>query len=138
MFATRADIEKAYGAELLLLIADRDNDGAVDDEAVTDALTQAGSVAESYIGARYTLPLPSVPEALKSAVVDLAVHRLAATADAATEQQAERRKNAISWLRDVQAGKANLGLDTNTGKSPRPIVQQGGERRFNRKTLRDL
>ncbi len=138
MYATREDIDAAYGDELLLLIADRDNDGVVDDPAVEAALATAASTAEGYLRTRYTMPLTETPDALKRVVIDLAVYNLAADAGSATEMQESRNKAAIAWLRDVAAGRVNLTAGTPDGTRPRPIVKTGAPRRFTRDKMRDL
>ena len=114
-YATAQDIVDLYGADFLLLIARRgdENDlsGPLTSAAIDDALAQASSQADSYIGARYPVPVRPVPMVLQRAVIDMACHQLAATADVMTEQIRQRYEDALAWLKDVAAGRAALGTD---------------------------
>lgn len=70
------------------------------------AIDDACSEADSYIAARYPLPIPSTPEPLKNKVCDIARYRL--YKDQATEEVEKRYKEAISWLKDIASRKAVL------------------------------
>lgn len=112
MYATRTDIEERYGADLLAVIADVDGDGVVDDAVVERALADASGEVDTYVSARYSLPLPSVPTALVRVAVDIAVYRIASTADRATEEQRTRYEDAVALLARVAKGTASLGIAT--------------------------
>jgi len=107
------DIADLYGEEFLLLVAERDGEGdlagAATAAAIEDACAQASSEADSYIGARYPVPVHPAPRALQIHVINMAVHHLAATADRMTEQIRQRYEDALRWLKDVAAGRAGLG-----------------------------
>lgn len=110
-YATATDLSSAIGTPEYLAIADRDRDGAVagaDLAAVTAALEDASATADSYLG-RY-LPISTVPAALRKAVIRLAVYDLAG--NHATDEQRRKHEDALTWLRDIGAGKAKLSQPT--------------------------
>jgi len=110
-YATRADIEAVYGLTLLPGIADYDHDGAVDDAVVMAALDHATGVINSHLSVRYKLPLPTVPAFLKAAAIDLAVYRIANTADRLTTEMRQRYEDHIRHLERIADGKAGLGFE---------------------------
>lgn len=109
-YATEADIVAAYGQNALIVAADRDGDGAADTGVVAQALTDAEALMDSYIGAKYTLPLPSVPAVLKPVCVDAALYRMSLEAGRMTDEIKDRYEKALAWLRDVSRGLVSLGI----------------------------
>ena len=112
-YAAPDDIIDLYGGDFLLLIAQRGDDadlaGTATAAAISDALAQASSEADSYIGARYPVPVSPAPRVLQLHVINMACHHLAATAERMTEQIRQRYEDAMGWLKDVAAGRAALG-----------------------------
>ncbi len=137
MYASRLDITEKYGLDALYPAAGVD--GTIDDAKVTKALDAATAKIDSYLGTRHRLPLPSVPDILKTSCIDIAVYEMSNTADTLTETIEKRYKDAIIWLKDVSAGRASLGLPTPPGKvSARPVITTGSAKMFSRKAMRDL
>lgn len=133
-YATAQDIIDRYGEDLLLQIADRDHDGEVDAVAVERAGNDADAEINTYLAARYVLPLGVVPEVLKRLAADIMVYRLASTADVATEEQRVRYEDAIKLLLQISKGVVSLGLPTNeTPPSSNGVVFVAGPvKRFGR------
>jgi phage gp36-like protein len=145
-YATQADIVTLYGDDALH-VADRDGDGLADSAAVARALDHASAEIDTHIAARYALPLASTPAMLTAWCVDIALYRLALTADVLSEEHRRRYDDALAALRRVAEGKAALVFPADPNPdpeaepedtSPRPIVAGGPERLFSRATLRDL
>jgi phage gp36-like protein len=144
-YAQQSDISDLYGANALV-VADHDRDGVPDHGAVARALDYASAEIDTYIGPRYTLPLPEVPMFLKQLCVDIAIYRLALSGELMTDQIETRYKTAQGQLRDLASGKATLVFTTPIGGSteegdfrgPQPIVTSGPPRLFSRDTTRDL
>lgn len=145
-YATQTDITLLYGANALY-VADHDRDGVADSDAVTRALTSATGEIDTYLAARYPLPLAEVPEFLKQLTVDIALYRLALSADVATAEHRTRYEDALSHLRKIAEGKAALvftpvapveGDPIPEGSGPQPIVVAGPPRLFSRAEMRDL
>lgn len=113
-YATQEDLIGRLTEARLLVIAglDSDEDGvadAPDTDRITAALSDASAEADVLINARYAMPLPVVPAALKNAVCDIAAYLLCGETTI-SEWIKERRDNAVSLLKRVGEGKADLGI----------------------------
>lgn len=114
MYATIDDLRERLKDERLLVLAglDSDDDGigdALDTDRIEAALADASAEADVLLNARYSLPLPVVPAALKNAVCDLAAYLLA-DETTISDFLTERRNNAVKLLERIGQGKADLGL----------------------------
>lgn len=139
-YTTQDALILRFTVEELKATAGRGEDGEIDAAVVTKAIVDATSTVDSYIGARYALPLATVPDQIKSAAEDLARYQLY-TVECPTLVK-ERRDQAIAWLKDISAGKATLGVPT---LAPAEAAQSGtdirfcpGDRRTSRAELRKL
>lgn len=111
-YATPAQIQALLGDRAYLALSDRDRDGVADDATVEQAIAHAEGIANGYIARSPeapAIPLTTVPAAINSAVIDIAIYRLA-NSDA-TEDQLQRYKDAREYLRDIARGIAALGAD---------------------------
>jgi phage gp36-like protein len=141
-YATRLDLEAAWSEQTVLRLASRDGD-ETGSAAVGAAISYATNVIDAQLGVRFALPLPVAPPLLVSIGVDLAIDRLAATADMATDLIIERGKQARADLKAIATGQMELGLPTRVvggatggtaGPSVRPIVGPGGSKLFGPET----
>lgn len=146
-YASWQDISDLYG-QSALVVADHDRDGAPDYGPITRALISASDEIDSYIGVREILPLPRVPGILKQFCVDIAVYRLALSADVLTDEHRRRYEDAIRHLARIAKGDAALVIppdpdapvdpDAPEPAGPRPIVAEGPPRLFSREKMRDF
>lgn len=125
MYATLEDMRGLYGEGELISLSDRAGTGTVDGALVADALTRAGSEADSYLSRRYVLPLAEVPPVLKTVVCDIARHLLTGGPTTETDPIETRYKRAVAWLGDIAAGKADLPLPAPVGGSVGPAFSSG-------------
>jgi len=100
-YATRTDLEERYGADELTQRESMLATGAVD-----RALADADAEIHSYVSGRYGIPLSPVPPNLPR--VACAIARYNILGEAATERARDDYKDAVAFLRDIQAGKARL------------------------------
>ena len=100
-YATRTDLEQRYSVDE---IAQRES--ALPDGAIDRALADADALINGYLVGRYSLPLSPVPASLPQ--VASAIARYDLLGDAVTERGRNDYKDAIAWLRDVQAGRVLL------------------------------
>lgn len=92
--------------------------GPVDTPRVQQACDDAGDIADGYLRARHTLPLTAVPRLLVKLTAAIARFELHLGGDRQpTDQVTKDRDAAIAFLKDVAAGKADLGLDA-AGEEP--------------------
>lgn len=148
-YASQANIVELYGANALV-VADRDGDGVPDTAAVTRALDLSSGEMDTYIGRRYSLPLPvltvSSAAHLTQLCVDIAVYRLALSQDVATTEHRVRYEDALSVLTKIADGRAALSLAPPAAgegeepeiTGPQPVVVGGPPRLFSREKMRDL
>ena len=95
------------GAPALLLIADDNADGTVDTSTVvTPALAAASSFADTFLAAY--LPITTVPDVLRDAVVAIAAQGIRLPREQGTDDSALAYKNAVDWLKMVASGTAQL------------------------------
>lgn len=111
MYATVADLVAKFGeTEVVRLSGGRSADGLVLDAArVEAAIGDASALVDSYLRARYAVPLASPAREVVLAVLTLARHELAqGDGRAPTEQMVEARKEALRWLERVAAGTVKI------------------------------
>lgn len=122
LYVTQADLE-ARGLDLVTL-TNLSNPAAesVNTAYLNEILLDVTGTANSYLRNRYaaSLPLANTPPELKRHLVALARYLLEANAPG--ETVAANYEFAMSFLRDVAAGRANLGLDLND--QPIPTIAQ--------------
>lgn len=109
-YATVQDVIDRYGNDALLLIADRDNDGLVDNAIVDTALADASAQIDAYLAVKYTLPFATAPALLVSLCVDIALYRLSAERDVATDERRRRFDDALQLLERLSNGDASFGI----------------------------
>lgn len=140
MYASRSDLEIAFGRETVDRWAIREED-PLGDAAVAQAIAHATALIDAHISVRFPLPLPETPKVLADVACELTAARLATTADQMTDEMRRREKQARHDLREIAEGRMNLGLPTpagQTGVRPRPIFGMGGSKLFSRDSLRAL
>lgn len=122
VYATSSDAIDLYGEDYILTSVDRDFDGVADPTAINDALEQATSELDSYIGVRYDLPLAVVPAVLVRFCIDIAVYVASPNAAELTEEKEARYKAAIAWAKGVAKGSVSLG----TVDVPASVTENNG------------
>lgn len=109
-YATKTDIVNLYGAMLLDLIADRNNDGRSEDSVVAAALTASTEEINGFLSQRYTLPIEPTPPMFKQFCIDMAVYRMTPLDDARTEEMRKRYDDAIKRLTMIANGDLGIGI----------------------------
>jgi phage gp36-like protein len=98
----------------------------VDATNVTNILTEASALVDSYCVNRYTIPLqPS--EQVKGLVLDIAVYKLFQRRRRMPQEVNDAYAATIKFLQDVSTEKA--GLDQPTGALPQTLERNRGRRR---------
>ncbi|MFZ6644423.1 gp436 family protein [Undibacterium sp. TJN25] len=121
-YATRPDLEKRYSADE---IAQRES--ALEAGAVDSALEDADALIDGYLAGRYSLPMTTVPDILVQTACALARYGL--LGEAATDRARNDQRDALAWLKDVQAGRVLLqAAVTVPGNAPEAIVMLTAQR----------
>ena len=121
-YCTIDDIRDQLDEKKLVQLTDDNQTGAVDEDRVTKAVTDADATIDAYCQSRYTVPLTPVPAKINAVSVDLAVYNLYSRRDdTIPELRKDRYKESIRFLEKVSEGKIELGAAaparTNTGNT---------------------
>lgn len=110
-YATQQDMTDRFGESDLVRLTDRAEPplDAVDATVLLRAQEDAKAMIDSYLTARYTLPLSPVPLVLKRCECDLAYVQLLGAR--VGDEWAKRQAYWLGWLKDVSKGTAQLGVD---------------------------
>ena len=106
-YATKQDLQKRLTDVKLVQLTDFAHSGAMDEARITAALHAAGSLIDSYVAGRYTLPL-TVSDQVKDLSVDLAIYKLHAGRQFIPDTVKEDYNRALALLKDVSAGRASF------------------------------
>lgn len=106
----------------LVQLTDDDNSGNIDAAVVTAALEEASGKVDSYCRSRYATPLQQSDD-VKGLTLDIGVYLLFSRRREMTvgETVRQRYEDAISFLKDLATGKAQL--DQPAGATPQTSVQ---------------
>ncbi|EKT1868240.1 DUF1320 family protein [Salmonella enterica] len=85
------------------------------EKKLTQAMNDAGALADSYLSAKYALPLAVVPQVLVQHCCAIAFYYLCD--QQATDQARDRYREALTWLREVKSGSIPVGVDE-AGSAP--------------------
>ena len=109
MYATVADMQARYGAQLLAMAGKNEN-GQVDLDAVERALVSATSEIDAVLSVRYAVPISPVPPLLRRIAEDLAGSALPRNGAEQASMYERRAREARALLDNLATGKAALGV----------------------------
>lgn len=136
-YATLADLIERAGQAEILQIADRDRDGTPDPAVIAAALKDADNLVNGYIGVKYALPLPAVPDLVCTWSVKIARYFL--HHNGAPEHVADDYREAVAALKDVARGLAALPVApgaTPPAQAEGQVMAEHPPQVFTRKKLR--
>ena len=141
-YATKEQLTELVGEDALSGLADRDGDFVADPAVLDKALAQASGEIDSYIGARYPLPLARETLTLNQPCIDIAIYRLGVDGASAFEHARERYEDAIALLKRIGEGRAVLVFAPDPDaepdaepQRPQPVVTGGPDRIFTRSKM---
>lgn len=102
---TQQDLIDRFGEDEITQLADRDRDGTIDADVVTKACDDATAEIDGWLYGRLTLP-ETVPQEVVRRACDVARYLL--YDDRASDQVRERYEDALTWLKDVAAGRVTI------------------------------
>jgi phage gp36-like protein len=116
MYAVKADLSpRRISAPELVQLTDDTNSGSTNDQVITDVLTEASALIDSYCRVRYTVPLQSSDQ-VKGLCLTLAEYFLYLRRKRVKPDVRQSYEDAIAFLKDVSTGKA--GLDQPSTATP--------------------
>ncbi|EAS8628849.1 DUF1320 domain-containing protein [Salmonella enterica subsp. enterica] len=113
LYASAKDMRDRYGNLDDLLRQPGTDD--LNERKLTQALNDAGALVDSYLLAKYSLPLAVVPQVLVQHCCTVAFYYLCD--EQPSEQARDRYREALTWLREVKNGGISIGVDE-TGSAP--------------------
>ena len=138
-YATAEQVIERYGARTVQLLTDRAGAGVMDPVVLERALADAAAEIDTWLAVKYDLPLfsppASPPEVLTRLAVDIAVYRLAAGADLATDERRRRYEDAVKLLERLARGEASLGLADPPASTVGGVKISRRPRRFSREVF---
>ncbi len=108
-YATKQQMIDRFGETELVQLTDEAGLGVIDDVKIGDCLQDADDEINTFLAARYALPLSSVPKVLVRWACDVARYFL--YDDQAPEQVRKRYEDVRRSLEAVAKGTLSLGLD---------------------------
>ncbi|EED2683836.1 DUF1320 domain-containing protein [Salmonella enterica subsp. enterica serovar Mbandaka] len=113
LYASAQDMRDRYdNLDTLLFQPDADTPN---EKKLAQALSDAGALADSYLSAKYSLPLAVVPQVLVQHCCAIAFYYLCD--QQATDQARDRYREALTWLREVKNDSIPIGVDE-AGSAP--------------------
>ncbi|EBM3801920.1 DUF1320 domain-containing protein [Salmonella enterica] len=113
MYASAQDMRDRYdNLDTLLFQPDSDTPN---EKKLAQALNDAGALVDSYLVARYDLPLTVVPQVLVQHCCTVAFYYLCD--EQPSDQARDRYREALTWLREVKNGSIPIGVDE-AGSAP--------------------
>ena len=126
----QSDLQLRMTSDELVQLADFDQDGTADSTVIARAISDAESLVDSYVGARTTVPLTTVPDHVKTLAVNLAIYYLHLGRRSVTEDIRNQYEDDLRQLRDIAAGKATLGDAGEQAGQSHPTPRYDGETRI--------
>jgi phage gp36-like protein len=138
-YATPQDIINRYSSEDLVQLTNEDPAAtAINAAVLQQALDDASAEIDSYLGARFVLPLADPPSVLARLACDIAMYRVQSLRPIHDLADARKRyDDAIAMLTRVAAGELTLGIAAD-GREPASSAEQaeGPARTFSRKSMK--
>jgi phage gp36-like protein len=113
-YCTLDDIKGQIPEANIIQLTDDEGLGVVNQSRVDKAISVADSIIDGYLRGRYTLPLSTVPELIKTIAIDITVYKLyeRGLELEMPEAMSNRYKNAIKLLDQIQKGLVKLGIES--------------------------
>jgi phage gp36-like protein len=110
-YITTQQLVDRFGLDELIQVSNPSDPTAtaINDTRVSNAVADISALIDAKLGARYAVPLTSVPLVLQNIACDLVRARL--YDDRIPDRIADREKAALKLLDDIAAGNLTLGLD---------------------------
>jgi len=111
MFATLDAMRNKFGERELIELTDIEKPytDAINETRLNAAMQQANSEIEGYIGARYALPLQTVPPFLQSIACDMARYHASTGAMSENDPIKTRYDAALKTLKEISKGTIQIG-----------------------------
>lgn len=130
VYATVEDYIAYFTERDAVSVSARQGSGEVVEARIAWHLKAASGRIDAYIGARYALPLTTVPDCLRGYCCDIARYLLTGNERQVNDTIRLRYEDALDWLKLVATGKVGIGSDVGSGTvvdSAPPGVEFGSD-----------
>jgi phage gp36-like protein len=127
-YCTQADIENEVGGAVKLRqLADWDNDGVADADAIAKIIVKVASWIDSYARRRHSVPFVEgdVPTEIVELAAAEALYRIRKARRTPTDDERDDHVERHGWLKDLAAGRVNIALPSE--KPKKAAAGEGGE-----------
>ncbi len=108
-YSTLADLKRVLPSERLETLTDDPELGQIDEDVITEAIAQADSEIDTYLGGRYDVPLTTVPNIIRRCSGDIAIYILyKRLVEEIPDARRGAYKDALRVLERINAGKLSL------------------------------
>lgn len=140
-YCTISDLISQIPESNIIQLTDDEGLGVVNQARVDKAITTADSVVDGYLRGRYSLPLSTVPELIKTIAIDITVYKLyeRRLELEMPETMMSRYKNALKMLEQIQKGLIKLGIESaeaGTGQGHYKTNKTEADRTFSKSVLK--
>jgi len=108
-YCVAQDLIDRFGDDELISLTDRNGFGVIDNNVLSQAISDASAEMDGYLGGRYQLPLATLPQMLLPLCCNIARYKL--YDQQASEQVTKRYNAATKFLFSVSKGEISLGVD---------------------------
>jgi phage gp36-like protein len=138
-YSTVTDIKKLIPEETLIQLTDDEGAGIVNQGRIDEAIEGADGEIDSYLSAKYTVPLYPVPRVINKLSVDFAIYNLySRRMETIPETRATRHKDGVRLLEKIAEGKISIGEATEptaSGSNEAQVSTSSEDRIFTRDKL---
>ncbi|MBM3334197.1 DUF1320 domain-containing protein [Candidatus Sumerlaeota bacterium] len=137
MYCSQSDLEKRLDPQLLRALTDDDADGLADEAVIAAGVADADALIDTFLRARYTVPLDPVPEAVRSISAAIAIYfLLTRRREIVPAEHLRRYESAVQLLDHFARGLMPLdaGQPTTSPHLPRSS-HEADERTFDAESL---
>jgi len=140
MYCTQSDLEKRLDPQVLRALSDDDADGLADAAVIAAAIADADALIDTYLRARYTVPLDPVPEAARSISAAVAIYfLLTRRREIVPAEHLKRYESAVQLLDHLARGAIALGASQPSASPHLPqSTREADDRTFDSESLENF
>jgi phage gp36-like protein len=137
MYCSQADLEKRLDPQVLRALTDDDGDGLADTAVIDAAIADADALIDTYLRARYVVPLNPVPDAVRSISAAVAIYFLLTRRhEIVPAEHLKRYESAMQLLDHLSRGEISLNASQPTESPHLPqSSREADERTFDEESL---
>jgi len=140
MYCMLADLEKRLDPQWLRALSDDDGDGVADEGVIAAVIADADALIDTFLRARFTVPLESVPDIVRTISAAIALYLLLTRRqEIVPPEHLKRYEAALRLLDELARGLLALGAgQASTSPSLPQSSREDEERTFGAESLENF